>query len=203
MGNALTWTVDQYLLLGVTLALFALVGLRRGVNRELLSMVGIGVGILVSERGAVVLQPQVNRLYQMVRFALSGGLSSPDPTAAWAQASSLPPLVSTAAHLQTLALCVFVLIVLIFYLLGQRLLRKSNSIIIRFLGMLAGGINGYLTASFIFPTLLNGAPAVITVPSQAVTTTLSTPRNIAFVIVFFIVVMIVFGLYNAGSSKKK
>ena len=113
MSEVLTWTVNQYLLLGITLAVFGFVGFRRGVNRELLSMVGIGLGMMIAGSSGPALQPQVNQLYRMLRFAVGGGLSSSDPTAAWAVASKLPPIIATTAETQTLSLFVFIIVVIV------------------------------------------------------------------------------------------
>jgi len=41
-----TWTVNQYLMMGFALAAFALLGWRRGANRELLQVVGITIALL-------------------------------------------------------------------------------------------------------------------------------------------------------------
>src|SRR4030042_1798854 len=80
MEGAVTWHVNQYSLVGITLAIFAFVGLRRGISRELLSMVGIGLGMLLANVLAPILGPQVNRFYRLGRFALGGGLAGDDPT---------------------------------------------------------------------------------------------------------------------------
>lgn len=203
MSDALTWTVNEYLMLGVTLALFAFVGLRRGVNRELLSMVGIGVGMIVANGSGPALQPQANRLYSLVRFALGGGLTSADPTAAWARASQMPPLVATSADVQSLSVVVFIFIVILAYMVGQRLFPTPKALVIRFLGLLAGGINGFLVSHYLFPAVLSQPRAVILLPGAQVKQTLNSPQNVAMVVVFFVAVLIAFGLYSAGSSKKK
>jgi len=203
MSGVLTWTVNQYLLLGITLAVFGFLGFRRGINRELLSMVGIGLGMVISGNAGPALQPQVNRFYRMFRFAVGGGLTSSDPAAAWTKASQLPGIVTTSAQIQLLSLLVFIFIALVFYFMGQRLFPTAKSVMVKFLGLLAGGINGFLTSYYLFPLFLNESRAVVVLPGEEVTTTLSTPDNIALVAVFFVVVLIAFGLYSAGSSKKK
>jgi uncharacterized membrane protein required for colicin V production len=203
MTDALTWTVNQYLLLGITLALFAYMGFRRGVNRELLSMVGIGLGMMVSGSAGPVVAPLVNRLYRVGRFALSGGLFAGDPTTAWASANSLPSIVNTPEAVQSVSLLVFVAVALAFYLLGQRAVPGGKSLPLRVLGLLAGGINGFLASYYLFPLVFSRPRAIIMVPGEQVKSTLNEPQNIALVAVFFVVVLIAFGLLSAGSSRKK
>lgn len=191
MTDALTLTINQYLLLGITLALFAFLGWKRGVSRELLSMVGIGMAILFAPRFAPVAQPIVNRVSALARQA-SGANVAPGQA-----------LVKSAADLQTLQVLIFVLIVLVAYLLGQRLIRGSQSFGSRLLGTMAGVINGFLVAYHLFPAVLNRPRAVIMLPGAQLENTLSSPRNVALVVVFFVVLLVAFGLYSANASRAK
>jgi uncharacterized membrane protein required for colicin V production len=202
MNQPLTWTINEVALVGITLGIFGFVGLRRGVSRELLAMIGIGLGVLIAGELASVAQPQVNRLYKLVQLALSGGLTSDNPAAAWQQVSGLPPLVSTAEDLQSLELVVFMLVALAFYLLGQRFVAGSTGLLPRLLGLLAGGINGFLVALYLYPAIFSQPTAVLTVSGQEVRKTLVGGENLAVVAVFFVIVLIAFGLYSAGPSRR-
>jgi hypothetical protein len=196
-------TVDQYTLLVITLALFAFLGLRRGVNRELLFMAGIALAIFVADPLASALQPQVNRFYKLGHFALGGGLVGEDPTAAWRNVRDLPDLIRSPGDAQLLLLIVFVLIALIFYLWGQHGMPTPGAIMPKVLGLLAGGINGFLIAYFLFPLLFPQPATTITLPSTELNATLSSTRTLAWVAVFFVLVLIAFGLYGSTGPKRK
>lgn len=203
MEGAVTWNVSQYMLVGLTLGLFAFVGFRRGVNRELLSMVGIGLGMLLATVLAPGLGPQVNRFYRLARFSLGGGLTADDPTAAWQKARELPNFVRTPADEQFLSVVVFAVIALLFYLWGQGRAATAHSLTSRVLGLLAGGINGFLVAYFLFPLIFPEPRAVITVPSGDISAALSSSQTIALAGVFFVVVLIAFGLHSASRSRRE
>ncbi len=203
MENILTWTINQYVLLGIVLAIFAFLGFKRGVNRELLSMIGVGLGILLADGLAHALQGWVNRFYKLGRFALAGGLTAADPTQAWQGIEKLPALVSTPEDLRFLAILIFLILLLVIYLLGQRFIAAPKTFMAQFLGLLAGGINGFLVAYYLFPLVLVPSQAVIIkLPSSEVKATLGSSRSIAMVVVLVIVVLIAFGLHSTPSGRK-
>ncbi len=194
MTDALTLTIDQYLLLSVTLALFAFLGWKRGVSRELLSMVGIGLAILAAPRVAPVAQPVINQVHALARSA-AGANAAPQVAG--------QALIKSAADLQTLGVLIFALIVIAAYLVGQRLARAAGSFGSRLLGTMAGAINGFLVAYHLFPAVLNRPRAVIMLPGAQLENTLSSPRNVALVVVFFVVLLVAFGLYSANAGRAK
>ncbi|NLG26315.1 MAG: CvpA family protein, partial [Chloroflexi bacterium] len=168
MTDALTWSIDQFMLLGITLALFAWLGWKRGINRELLSLVGIGAGILMATQAAETLKPVVNRVYGLAQTATAGGAVAGGPAP-----------VSTPAQLQSLALAVFVVLVLVVYLAGQRLAASPASGGARLLGLMAGALNGFGVAYYVFPSLLKKPRAVILLPGEQIKSTLNSPRHVA------------------------
>jgi uncharacterized membrane protein required for colicin V production len=196
-------TLSQTVILGIILVVFAYMGFRRGANRALFSIVGIILGILVSRRLASMLAPWVNRFYRLGRFALSGGLFSDNPAAAWGEASSLPNLVRTTLHQQVLELVTFFTIVFIFYLIGRRNIPLAKTWTLKVLGLLAGAINGFVVAYYLSPYLLNVTQTTIVLPSQELRTTLTAKDNIALALFVFVAVMIAFGLYNAHGSRRR
>ncbi len=197
-----TFNVSEQLLMALLLGLFALVGFRRGVHRELITLIGIGLGMLAANAFAGRLIPGVNRLYRMVRFALGGGLSAADPTAAWGQAQAAPDLIHTVTQQQTLGLVVFLFIVLLFFIGGQIWGAKPRSPLLRLLGVLMGLINGYLVARFLTPILFAAPKALIALPSGEVQARLSDAETLAFVILFFVGVIITLGLYSASGKSR-
>jgi len=194
MEGTVNITVDQYLLLGGTLVLFSFLGLRRGVNRELFTMLGIGVGMWLANSFGPSLVPVANRLYKLVRLVLSGKLTSDD-------AASFPDLIQTASDVQLLSLAVFAVILLAFYLWGQGRIRGPQSGMSQFLGLVAGGVNGFLVAYYLYPALLPRSTAVITLPSGQINATLTNNQTVALVIVVFTVLLIAFGLHNASRPR--
>jgi uncharacterized membrane protein required for colicin V production len=196
-------TPSQTLLLGGLLALFAYMGLRRGVNRELLSTLGIVLGILSSRRLANAFTPWVNRFYRLGRFALSGGLFSDNPAAAWQAASNMPDLIRSPLEQQLFILITFFTIVLVFYLIGRRRIPLPKTLMLKVLGLVAGAINGFLVAYFLSPYLLSFPVTTVVLPSQELRKTLTASDNMALVLFVFVAIMIAFGLYNAGGSRKR
>jgi hypothetical protein len=197
MEGAVTVTVNQYLAIGVTLALFGFLGFRRGVNRELFAMLGIGVAMWLANALGPSLVPMANRMYKLLRFVLTGSLTAGDPAGAWQKAQAWPDLIHSAMDVELLSVAFFVLIVALFYLWGQQRVRAPGSAMSNLLGLLAGGINGFLVALYLVPAMLPRATAVITLPSGQISATLGTRRNIALAIVCFTVLLIAFGLHNA------
>lgn len=197
-----TIRLDESLLLGATFAFFALLGWRRGINRELLGMAGILVAIFLATNVAPELRSGVNSFYRLARFALSGGLSGDNPAAAWQNAKSIPDLVQTPAQVRQLSLGVFAVVTLFVYLLGQQNLPDPRGVMPQLLGGLAGGINGFIVAYYLYPLVFSGE-TVISFPGVAVTNTLASGRTIALALVVFVVILIAFGLYNASGPGKR
>lgn len=196
-----TVNVSEYLLMGLALGLFALIGFRRGVHRELISLIGIGLGMLIANGMTAALTPTVNHYYRMLQFAVKGGLSAPDPTAAWAASQSAPALIRTTTQQQTLGVAIFAVVALIFVGIGQWRGAPPRSFGLRVLGVLMGLINGFLVARFLTPVLFAAPRALIALPSGEVQAALNNSQTIAFVILFFVLVLIALGLYSASGSK--
>lgn len=198
MEGSVNITISYYLPVGAVLLLFGLVGLKRGVDRELFSMLGIALAMWLASNVGPSLAPLVNRLYKLARFALTGGLTSSEPTTAWQTAKAWPDLIRTPGDVQWLVVGFFGLVISLFYAWGQSRVRPPQTAISRFLGLVAGGINGFLVAYFLFPTLFPQPRAVITLPSGQINATLSNRQTIALAIVVFTVLLIAFGLQNAS-----
>jgi hypothetical protein len=200
MQGLVTWTLNQYVLLAFVLAIFALSGFRRGINRELLLAIGIVLGIAISETIAPRLVPQANRFHRLLSFALRGGITSDDPAAAWQALGNLPPLISTAEDQTLLGVAVFASMVMLFFLIGQ-LQRAPGSLAMKVLGAVGGGINGFIVSYHLFPVLFP-RPTAVVVPSGQLATVLTSAQTIASVALLFIVLLIALGLYNASRSRR-
>ena len=120
MDSVVTWNVSQYAVMGLALGLFGFLGFRRGVNRELLSLIGIGIGMLLATQFAPSLVPSVNRFYKLGRLAMSGGLTSDNPMEACQSVQQLPALVQTPEEIELLGMIIFLLVFGFFYLAGEK-----------------------------------------------------------------------------------
>lgn len=198
MEGAVTWTIDQYAIVGAALLVFGFVGLQRGIHRELYSMVGIGIGALLSGWLARALGPQINRTYRLGRFALEGGFSGEDPTAAWRRIGALPDLVRTPEDVSFVSVTIFCLIVLVAGLVGQRRARAPFSLLPRVLGLFAGALNGFLVCYHLVPLVFPAPRAIIAVSGGDVRSVLASGQTLALVAVSFVAILIAFGLHNAS-----
>ena len=198
-----TWTVSQYALLGLAVGSFGLLGLRRGVNRELFSVIGVALAITLSETIASALGPQVNLFYKLGNFALGGGVTGGDPVGAWQKAQEARALIQTPDDMRLFSLAIFFLIVLVFYLLGQQRIQEAGGLVPSVLGLLAGCVNGFLMAYYFFPIVFPNPLAVIAVPSAQVQETLTSGQTIARVVLVFVFVLIALGLYSATGANER
>lgn len=198
MEGAVTWTIDQYAIVGAALVVFGFIGLQRGIHRELYSMAGIGVGALSSGWLARALAPHINRTYRLSRFALEGGLSGEDPSASWRRIGAMPDLVRSAEDVSFVSVVVFVLLVLVACLWGQRRAPAPFSLLPRLLGLLAGALNGFLVCYHLVPLVFPAPRAIIAVPSGDVRSVLASGQTLALVAVSFVAILIAFGLHNAS-----
>jgi uncharacterized membrane protein required for colicin V production len=198
-----TLTVNHYVLLTVMLAVFGVLGFRRGVNRELLALIGIGLGIWLGSGLGLVLKAWVNMTYKLGQFALTGGIRSADRAATWDAMRNMPDMVSTPAQERLLAVVVFALIVLLFYWIAQRRIPAPTAFIVRVLGLLAGAINGFLIAYYLLPIIFPTPETVIHLPSGQIRTVLTDSQTIAIVIVLLVVVLIGVGLHGAAAPKRR
>ena len=198
------WNLNQSILMGVALGLFGFLGFRRGVNRELLQSIGLALAMWLSNKAAPVFRKQVNLFYKLTRFALSGGMGTDNPGAAWQEIGGAPPLIQTEEHLQYLALAMFIVIASYFYLLGHRRFPNPNSIPLKVLGAFTGLINGFLMSYYLFPVILPDTSVSIRLPtSDQAQQTLTGGQTVARVVAFFFFILIALGLYSASGPRRR
>jgi len=192
-------------------AVFGLIGFLRGVAREIITIIGIIIAYLFIVVGESFLVRWVNKFTQMASFALQGGLAADDPTVAWGKVSGLPPLINTDGEKLVLRLAVFISLVFLAYVVGnKRLSGKAVTfgplaiypnlpLLSRFLGLASGLIEGYLIAYFVLPEIFPKTKTVISVPTG--TTVEFLGEYMPFVFVGFVVILIAFGLRSASLKK--
>jgi len=189
-----------YLMVGFVI-LFGLMGLRRGVFKELLTLVGVFVGIAVGKWGADFLEPWVNRFHKLFMFALKGGLVAEDPSGIFAEIKELPPLVATDSDRLILGTAAFGLIVLTFYLLGEFIIDPPKTASQRFSGLILAGTNGYFIAYFLAPRHLPTPETTIRFSTSGLVNLLS--QNLVKAVLVFVLVLIVLGLQMSTRPKRQ
>ena len=198
MDNVVTWNVSQYAMLGVLLGFFGIVGFRRGVRRELASLLGIGLAFLIVTYMVGSLVPQVNRIYRLGHFALDGGLGAENPAVVWEQTQDLPALVSGQGDEQLLGVVVFLLLVFLAYVFGGRFVARPYSFFLRTLGFFVGMFNGFLVAIYLLPVAFPEPTAMVSLPGAAVQATLTSKQTVARAVTLLVFVVIALGLYGAS-----
>jgi uncharacterized membrane protein required for colicin V production len=192
--------LDQLYLFTGFIVLFGLMGLRRGISRELLTLVGVFLAIAVGKWGAPFLKSWVNRSYTLVMFALKGGLADEDPTSVLAKIEGLKLPVTTAHDLLILGTAAFGLVVLAFYLLGEFAIKPPKKISERLSGAILAGINGYFIAYFLVPRHLPRPQATIRFSTSGIMDLLS--QNLIKVVLGFVLILILLGLQMSTRPKK-
>jgi hypothetical protein len=188
-----------YLVIGLVV-LFGLMGLRRGVLRELLSLFGVFLAIVVGRWGTSFLEPWVNRSYKMTMFALKGGLASDDPSGILAEMGALTPPITTDADRLVLGTVAFASVVLGFYLLGEFVVDPPKAISQRLSGIVLAGVNGYFIAYFLAPRHLLTPQTTIRFSASGMIDLLT--RNLIKVVLAFVIILIVLGLQMSTRPRR-
>ena len=198
-----TWTVNQYMVLGVVGLAFGLIGLRRGVNRELLVSIGVAIAIILSETIAQALAPQANLFIRLGGFALSGGLTGGDPVGHWKELEGQSPVLETPSDMQLFALGVFLLIVALAYLIGQLRIAPPSNPILCALGLLCGCVNGLMVAYYLAPIVFPQPTALIAVQGGQMQETLTDGQTVARIVLVMVIILIVLGLHSAKRPRDR
>lgn len=188
-----------YLIIGFVV-LFGLMGLRRGVCRELLALVGVFLAMAVGKWGAPFLEPWVNRFYKLGMFAFRGGLAADDPASVLAEMGDLTRLVSTESDRLILGTAAFALIVLVFYLVGEFVVDPPKTWSRRLSGLVLAGVNGYFIAYFLAPRHLPAPETTIRFSTEGLVDLLS--QNLVKVVLAFVIILIVLGLQMSTKPRR-
>jgi len=177
-----------------------LMGLRRGVFRELLALVGVFLATMVGRWGAPFLEPWVNRFYNLIMFALEGGLVTDDPASVLAEMGDLTPPVTTDSDRLVLGTAVFALIVLASYLLGEFVVDSPETWSQRLSGIVLAGANGYFIAYFLAPRHLPAPETTIRFSTDGLLDLLT--QNLIKVVLAFVVILIILGLQMSTRPRR-
>lgn len=192
--------LDQLYLFTGFIVLFGLMGLRRGISKELLTLVGVFLAIAVGKWGAPLLKPWANRYYKLVMFSLKGGLVAEDPSSVLAEIEKLKAPITTAHDLLVLGTVAFGLVVLAFYLLGEFVIKPPKKASQRLLGLVLAGMNGYFIAYFLVPRHLPKPQATFRFSTSGMMDLLS--QNLIKVLLAFVLILIFLGLQMSTRPKK-
>ncbi len=206
----------------IFVAIFAYLGYRRNVRKELLFFLGLLIATWLSLVDSKPLVPIVNRVFRLSLFVLKGGIITDNPLPIWEAVKKRPPLVNAddPDSLLWFNTVVFVALGLLFYWLGNRLGRggmpdlwamargrlegkkskkslnqMTSAFITRLMGTAVGGLNGFLVAMFFIPRYLAATQTLVVIPGTAAWDVLT--RNLRYAIVVVCLVFIVRGWQQA------
>ena len=190
--------LDQLTLAVAIIGLFALIGYKRGIVRELVATPAILLAPVISPWLGQALKPWVNRFYRLGLFALYGGLVSDDLTGVMTKVKKVPPLIQTDADMASLGAIVFLVIIVAGYLLGQRFIKTANDRVTYVMGGVMGAINGYLLIQNVVPRFWSAQYAVVVVPTGGLLQLLRGQAVIVLVVAFIALVS-----YGLRLARKK
>ncbi len=181
--------IDMGLLVSATIAVGAVLGLRRGTARELILLGGIAIGFLFAPRGG----PVVPKVLTASQKAIAGLVQRGGGTMAVAAAVEYDPVMDVV---------VFGLIFLAALVISRILGKPAKGFSSRLFGTLIGALNGYLFARFAFPRLFP-PPETTLVISQLRGASEFSAANTATAVVVFVIVLIGLGIRQAAPPKNK
>jgi hypothetical protein len=202
MSDVVTWTLNQYVAMGLMLGVFGFIGLTRGIRRELYASVAIVLAIVIVGASSGTLTDPINRYYRMFKFVRQGGMNAEDPAAEWQEIRGEPELIASPESQNALKLAVFATIVLLGYFMGQRFGPMPFGIMPRILGLFIGLFNGFGITYFLLPIIFPEPKALIEIPAGQVQQTMLRPEFLAQLGILFIFVMIAFGLFSASGRAR-
>jgi len=190
---------DQQVILFLE-AVFAAIGLWRGVKRELIVLFGIAVAGLLASTQVEFLTTWVNRFYKIAMFVVKGGLSEELGSA---KLGTMKPLVETGDDRTWLAVITFCTMVIFFYLLGQSLSKNSPNGLGKVLGAMVGAVNGFTISRFVLPRVFPTERTNVAIQSGQVSEKLTSGPILALVLVGLVGILIVYGVQASSRAAKK
>ena len=194
------WTIDETTVVVVALLAFLYLGYRRGVQRELPTLFGLGAGWLLARIVGPGLAERLNRLYKGVRFLIEDLVAREDSVSIWQRVRALPDPIGTETDVDILALAAFVGVVGLVYILTQYRCRGPANATGRVLGGLGGAANGLLFSRGV--VLLAGRPTIrLSLPATPLGAVVLSEGNGASIMVVLVVgLLIAFGVYSASGA---
>jgi hypothetical protein len=196
--------VTEWWFVALVATVFAYLGARRGLTIELFMLVGVLVGILLTDRIAEFLVPWINLSWQLTLAMVREHAFSPE--AMLKVFSDQPRLITQDIQRLYLGSLVFLCLVLLGYLVGRRRSAKAKPprLTTRVLAAMVGAVNGYLIAFFLFPRHITSATTVITMSSVNIRNLLQVRLGVPILIAVLVLITLgVLGAREGGKSKGK
>ena len=194
------FTIGAQGVIAFLVALFALIGWRRGTKRELFVLAGVVLASALSRTQLDFLKLWVNRFYKIGMFVLSGGLTEELSTASF---TPVEPLVETNSDTTWLAVITFCVVIILSYVLGQFLIRASSERSERALGGLIGGVNGFLISRFTYPRVFPASRTHVAILSDQVSDSLTGGSLFSLVLVGLVMILIIHGVRGSSHPSQK
>jgi len=183
-------SVEQGLLVSVLVGICAVLGLRRGIGKELIVLVGIVLGSLFAPTGSPYMTVALNAGQKVVTGLLKRGGGAQATVTAFQQGP-------------TTDIILFVIILLIALVLARMIGKPAKGFAPRFIGALVGAVNGYLLGRFFFPRVFQSPETMFVVSTGVQAKSSFSAANTATAVVVFIIVLIGLGIRQAAPPKKK
>jgi len=196
----MTITIGDEQIILFLAAVFAAIGLWRGVRRELFVLIGILVASLLASTQVASLTTWVNRFYKIAMFALKGGLSEELGSA---KLDPMESLVETGDDKTWLAVIAFCIVVILFYLLGQSVSKKAPNGLEKILGAMVGAVNGFAISRFVLPRVFPTERTHVAIPSGQVSEKLNAGPVLALVLVGLVGILVIYGVRASSSTSQK
>lgn len=184
--------LDQLTVAIVAIFVFAYIGYRRGILRELVATPIILIAPKLGPWLGEVLKPWINRFYKLLLFVRYGGLVTDDFSAVMDNIRKVPLLINTKEDAARAGLVFFLLVILCGYLVGQWKVKGPKDRASRLLGAALGAVNGYVLVQIVLPRFWTAQFAVVVVPTASMLQLLQS--QLAAVLVFAFAVLVIFAV---------
>ncbi len=192
--------ISEWWFVAMVAAIFAFLGVRRGLTIELFVLLGVGAGVLFADPLAERLESPINSVYQFAEPIVRERITPPDKLV---KPAKPPKLITVEVHRRYLGSALFVLLVAAGLLIGHRRSAKAKSprLITQVLAALVGAANGYLMAYFLFPRHITSTKTIIEVPTTPITNLLRIQLTLPILIT--VLALITFGVLGSRQGKAK
>jgi len=182
--------LDQLTLAVVVVAIFALLGYRRGILRELVATPGILLAPVLAPWLGQVLTPWANRFYRLFLFARFGGLATDDFGAVMEKVRQVEPLICTPDDMMRFGIILFLVIIALGYALGQWKVPGAGDRITRLLGAVMATVNGYLLVRILVDRVWPTQFVTVQVPMGSVAQLFQAQTAAVLVVAFMAIVVL-------------
>ncbi len=189
--------IAQIWVVALVVLLFAYIGARRGVNRELIVLATAVVAVVLVNGLGAAAQPLFVRFYRMIAFIVRGGLIADNPPDVWVQVANAPTPLDGARGQEIVEALLFILLLALSYGAGGWWGQRKGwgvSRLDRAMGFVVGGVTGYLVLLFVFPRLIAQRVISFAVPAGEISGMLQTRVNVGQVLAIALFIVFIFGI---------